>query len=166
MKVALRWLTSIMAALALTALLLAACGGGGGDAGDGRSGVTTRTPGPEATATASRTPRPTATAAAAPTQAPPIGVPDAVAQALAELGTGGDAAVIAGWLDIVGPRCTQTREELGTLVERGWRIVNEDLGFFIAVSSLLGRLDAGLLLSGRVNCDPRIAAIVTELRTR
>ncbi len=150
--------------LLLAALLLAACGGGGDDGA--RRGVTTRTPGPEATADASRTPRPTATAAAAPTQAPPIGVAGAVARALAALGTGGDAAVIAGWLDIVGPRCTQTREELGVIVERGWRIVNEDLGLFIAVASLLGRLDAGLLLSGRVNCDPRIAAIVTELRSR
>lgn len=150
--------------LALTALLLAACGGGDDDGA--RQGVTTRTPGPDATATASRTPRPTSTPAALPTQAPPIGVVDTIAQSLAELGTGGDAAVIAGWLDIVGPRCTQTREELGSLVERGWRIMNEDLGFFIPVASLLGRLDAGLLLSGRVNCDPRIAAIVTELRSR
>lgn len=155
----------IITLLASSTLLLAACGGGGDDGG-ARSGVTTRTPAPEATATASRTPRPTATAAAAPTQAPPIGVPDAVAQALAELGTGGDAAVIAGWLDIVGPRCTQTREELGTLVERGWRIINETLGLFIPVATMLGRLDAGLPPSGRVNCDARIAAIVTELRTR
>jgi hypothetical protein len=162
----LRILRSELVALAASVLLLAACGGGDGDEADGeRQGVTTRTPGPEATATAS-TPRPTATFAPAPTEPPPRGEPGAVANALAELGSGGDPEVIAGWLDIVEPRCRQSREELGPLLERGWRILNEDLGLFLSMPAMLGRLDLGLPLSGQVDCDPRIAAIVTELRNR
>lgn len=155
-----------VSALAVLAALLAGCGEDGSEPPADGSGVSTRTPAPAATSTPTAAPRAT-TGTPAPARtpgAPPTAEPDDIARTLAELGTGEDARAVAGALALVEPRCEEPREELGDLVERGWRLLNERRGTAVPVSALLTRMYLAFPPgTARFSCDGIIAAVITEL---
>jgi hypothetical protein len=150
------------------ALSLAACAGEG-DSQRAPTGLSTRTPTPRVTPTVTPTAVPAAPATpSAPRTPAPGATPDieadAVAERLAALGQGEDPRVVMQALVIVAPRCQEDRETFADLLERGWRILNEQRGIAIPVSAMLARI-AFELPPGteRFNCESLLAAVIVDV---
>lgn len=157
----------VVAAAAVSVVLLAACGD---TATTGPSGVTTATPrGSQEPSDVTAT---SAMGAATPTSTPSPGrtasplvtaEPTESEQLLAAL-VGEDPAQIAGAVVRLLEQCSDSREELANSAERTWRVLNEQRNIRAPVTAILGRVIASLPVDGRtVACESLFASVVTEL---
>ena len=153
--------------LAFVLLVAAACGGDGDDA---PSGVTTAVPTPEATSNAEATstarpastvtPEPADTPRAAPASDTP---PSALGRQLAALG-GEDPAIVTELFERLTPRCQQSPEELGKLLERAWTALRETYDVALPITSMVSRIVVEIPAgSSRENCETLITAVIIQI---